>query len=280
MLGGRISLPANILKFTCTISGNIALNRVGNPVAVSLIYSRDNGVHWQRVLFGQNIACNAGDELVMRASSNNSSFSNSASSYYQFAISGEFYVSGSIMFLLSPSGIGTSIPNYAFYNLFKNCAAIKSAPDIPATSVGSYSCYTMFEGCTGLTTAPNMNATTIADNCFRGMFYGCSNMATAPNLPATTLANNCYYDMFHGCAFSSVKIFGENVASKSLAFMFYSCANLNDIEVHFSAWSNSVNDCEKWVQGVAANGDFTCPSSLPDIRDVNHIPANWTKVDL
>lgn len=272
-------LPADILKFTCTAAGNIVLNRVGNPVAVSLIYSKDGGTHWQSVLFGQTIACNVGDELVMRASSINSSFSNSASSYYQFVISGEFYVSGSIMYLLSSLGLETSLPQYAFYNLFKNCAAIKSAPDIPATSVGSHACYTMFEGCTGLTTAPNMNATTVGYNCFRGMFYGCTNMATAPNLPATTLADACYYDMFHGCAFSSVKIYGENVAYNSLAFMFYNCHNLNDIEVHFPAWGSRVNDCEKWVYGVAANGDFTCPAALPNTRDVNHIPTNWNRIE-
>ena len=279
MLGGRIMLPANVLKFTCTTAGSIALNRVGNPVAVSLIYSIDGGAHWQSVLFGQAIACNVGDELVMCANTNNSSFSNSASSYYQFVISGEFYVSGSIMYLLSRLGLGTSIPQYAFYNLFKNCAAIKSAPDIPATSVGEYSCYTMFEGCTGLTSAPNMNATTVASNCFRGMFYGCTNMATAPDLPAKHLAICCYYDMFHGCAFSSVKIYGENVGALSLAFMFYNCHNLNNIEVHFSAWGSQVNDCEKWVNGVAANGDFTCPAALPNTRDVNHIPTSWNRIE-
>ena len=58
----------------------------------------------------------------------------------------------------------------------------------------------MFYGCAALTTAPALPATTLADNCYTGMFAGCTALTTAPALPATILTSGCYQDMFYDCA--------------------------------------------------------------------------------
>ena len=86
-----------------------------------------------------------------------------------------------------------------FRRLFWNCAALTSAPKLPATAL-SRSCYEfMFYKCTSLTTAPELPATSLDYSCYEGMFYGCTSLITAPALPATVLANNCYNSMFYGC---------------------------------------------------------------------------------
>lgn len=58
----------------------------------------------------------------------------------------------------------------------------------------------LFKDCAVLTSAPDLPATTLADRCYYGMFEGCTSLTSAPELPATTLANGCYFGMFNGCA--------------------------------------------------------------------------------
>ena len=70
---------------------------------------------------------------------------------------------------------------------------------LPATTLTGRCYYNMFKGCTSLTTAPELPATTLATNCYEFMFYKCTSLTTAPELPATTLVGNCYYNMFKGC---------------------------------------------------------------------------------
>ena len=89
--------------------------------------------------------------------------------------------------------------NARFCNLFKDCAVLTSAPELPATQLASY-CYSdMFYGCTSLTSAPELKATTLAYSCYDGMFMGCTSLTAAPELKATTLQDCCYLEMFSGC---------------------------------------------------------------------------------
>lgn len=74
-------------------------------------------------------------------------------------------------------------------------------------------------------------------------------------LPATTLADYCYYFMFNGCT---------NLASVSC-----------------SATDISAKDCTTdWLQGVAATGTFTTPSTTDWTSGFNGIPEGWTRADL
>ena len=89
--------------------------------------------------------------------------------------------------------------NARFCYLFKDCAVLTSAPELPATTLADFCYYSMFDGCTSLTAAPELKATTLAGNCYNGMFLGCTSLTAAPKLPATKLAGDCYRNMFNGC---------------------------------------------------------------------------------
>ena len=89
--------------------------------------------------------------------------------------------------------------NCSFISLFKNCKALRSAPQLLATALKE-SCYRqMFEGCTSLTQAPDLPATELQESCYHSMFKGCTALKSAPKLPATALKYSCYRQMFEGC---------------------------------------------------------------------------------
>lgn len=149
-----------------------------------------------------------------------------------FTISGDCYVYGNIMSLISSTNYtdlkvlsrdgnftylfngcshlkshpdkqlllpATTLTDCCYYGMFLECSGLTKAPALPATSL-SWGCYdSMFCGCTGLTKAPDLPTTTLAGNCYEYMFAGCTGLTTAPDLPATTVASYCYCGMFEGC---------------------------------------------------------------------------------
>ena len=98
-------------------------------------------------------------------------------------------------------------------------------------------------------------AITLTPQCYNYMFIGCTSLTTAPELPATTLANYCYQGMFNGCtSLNSIKCLATDI---------------------------SATECTtKWLNGVAASGTFTTPSSTAWSTGVNGIPEGWTRVDV
>ena len=103
----------------------------------------------------------------------------------------------------------TTLAEYCYQAMFKDCTSLTTAPELPATTMANY-CYNgMFNGCTSLTSAPALNATTLAEGCYGdegnsmsyegGMFQNCTSLATVPTLPATTMETRCYAQMFSGC---------------------------------------------------------------------------------
>ena len=128
----------------------------------------------------------------------------------------------------------TLTKNYAFCNLFNNNKHIVNHPSktlvLPATTLTNYCYYYMFRDCTYLT--------------------------TAPALPATTLTNNCYYYMFKNCTnLSSVTCLATDISATS-------CTS-------------------NWLDGVAASGTFTTPSSTDwsSKTGASGIPSGWTRVN-
>ena len=106
--------------------------------------------------------------------------------------------------------------NARFRNLFRNCAVLTSAPELPATALAD-DCYSfMFGGCTSLTATPELPAKKLADYCYNGMFTECTSLTSAPELPATTLAEGCYSSMFADCTkLSTVTMLAPSVQIRS-----------------------------------------------------------------
>jgi hypothetical protein len=127
------------------------------------------------------------------------------------------------------SGSHPSMASSCYAHLFRDCAALVSAPALPATTLASGCYQSMFLGCTSLASAPALPATTLASNCYDSMFYGCTALASPPDLPATTLANYCYRSMFQGCtALTSAPALlpATTLASDCYEFMFRDCTAL------------------------------------------------------
>ena len=88
-----------------------------------------------------------------------------------------------------------------FHNLLVNNPIHQVDPlFLPATTLTDDCYYEMFRGCSSLTTAPELPATTLAYYCYAYMFQGCTSLTVAPELPATALASGCYNSMFMGCS--------------------------------------------------------------------------------
>ena len=141
-----------------------------------------------------------------------------------------------------------------FYELFYNCACLRTAPDLPSMTltIGCYEymfdcctnlaaapelpatvmvpwCYSgMFSGCSSLTIPPALPSTTLAESCYDYMFSGCTGLASAPALPATTLAEGCYYGMFSGCTdlASAPVLPAMTMTEQCYSYMFSGCTGL------------------------------------------------------
>ena len=99
----------------------------------------------------------------------------------------------------APELAATNLSNNCYVRMFMGCTGLTAAPALPATTVTGCCYQEMFEGCTSLTQAPVLPAMTLISSCYKEMFYGCTALTTAPELPATTLAPACYQEMFSGC---------------------------------------------------------------------------------
>ena len=59
--------------------------------------------------------------------------------------------------------------------------------------------YNMFRGCTSLTTAPELPATTLIRGCYENMFYNCTSLnyvkCLATDIPASSCTKNWVYNV-------------------------------------------------------------------------------------
>ena len=63
------------------------------------------------------------------------------------------------------------------------------------------SCFiNLFKNCTALATPPELPAIDLSEKCYASMFYGCSHLVAAPKLPAQTIPRMAYYAMFSSCS--------------------------------------------------------------------------------
>jgi hypothetical protein len=151
------------------------------------------------------------------------------------------YVYGDIMFLMCDAKFKprTSMANFAFQGLFKNCTWLRLRDDkklILSAKTLSKGCYAdMFSGCTGLTSLTGLGFPTVdiplAPRCFDSMFLG-TGISKIPEgfLPWTKLEFACYRKMFDSC--TSLKdvpsnlLPAMNLEKACYLRMFFGCSKL------------------------------------------------------
>ena len=169
---------------------------------------------------------------------------------------------GDIRTLLDWKNYSTVDTQYArFCSLFKNCAVLTSAPELPATALAD-DCYnSMFLGCTSLTATPELPATKLADYCYSSMFIKCTSLTSAPELPATTLAEGCYSSMFADCTkLSTVTMLAPSVQIRSWT---------ND----FVYWLDNAGTDETVSSRTLIVTDKAAYTALKNNTD--YLPAKW-----
>ena len=178
--------------------------------------------------------------------------------------------------------------NARFCNLFDECVALTSVPDLPATTLASNCYYGMFYGCTNLNSAPALPATTLASNCYSEMFSGCTNLNTAPELPATTLVEACYSEMFSGCTNlnTAPSLPATKLVENCYYNMFSGCTNLNTApklpatKLAYWCYYGMFNDCSSLTEApilpaeTLANGCyFYMFSGCKNLKTAPSLPA-------
>ena len=177
------------------------------------IYSLDGGMSWHPVSSETICTLNAGESVMIRNTSPiTESFACPYNGLFSPNMK-RFNVSGNIMSLLTEDYKKFNSLHYVdeeedldFYfdnilqAVFKGTNVVDASNLIlPATEL-SYNCYwNMFRDCTQLESAPKLPATILAANCYQGMFQGCTSLKECPELPATLLPSYCYNLMFLGC---------------------------------------------------------------------------------
>ena len=170
--------PIPYLCFTANTAGStVQLTRYRYPPGQSLETSTDRK-NWSSYTVWSTITLsNVGDKVYMRNTSETVKNLNSSSAFHYFVMTWSIAASWDIGYLCCKNSTDTVL-QYWFYQLFKDCTALTSCPELPAT--------------------------TLSDNCYEYMFENCSNLETLPKLPATTLTRECYYAMFYYC--SKIKV--------------------------------------------------------------------------
>lgn len=156
------------LTLTAVESSTVELRVIGSPTISGLQYRTGLKENWLAYTPGTVLTLQAGQKVQFFNTS--SSLSSSASDYVQFILSGQIQASGNCFSML----------NYAdragyrcFTNLFRNCAGLLTAPELPIEFLAGY--------------------------CYSGMFRDCTNLVTGPFLPAQSLNAYCYNALFQGC---------------------------------------------------------------------------------
>ena len=210
-------------KFKMTTSGNYTIS--------GLQYSVNNG-KWENVEKDIPVAFGGTNGTLRLRGTNIKGTASNRSEYSKITFTDKnvkVACTGDIRTLLNWKNYSTvDTQNAIFCYLFDGCAALTSAPELPATKLADYCYYSMFEGCTSLTAVPELPATTLANHCYHSMFGGCTSLTAASELKATTLANFCYYNMFDGCTSltSAPELKATTLAYYCYYCMFYGCTSL------------------------------------------------------
>ena len=173
----------------------------------------------------------------------------------------------------------TILANGCYYEMFYNCTALTSAPELPAVNLAEICYYNMFFNCTSLTAAPALPAPTLATKCYQYMFQSCTSLTTAPELPATNLANYCYNGMFFNCSklTTAPELPSTNLAMACYYIMFSGCTSLTSVTIYATSTGNS--SFASWLNNVASSGTVYNNGfmDLPK-NSASGVPSGWTEI--
>ena len=196
--------------------GYLYFELAGTMSDITIEYSTDK-TNWTSVTLSTSgttstyITINKGRPTYIRG--NNSAYATSSSAYFHFRCTGYSVVGGNIMsliygdnfkgqttlsstyafnslfksagYLMSISNLrlpATSIPNYAYQNMFYGNNINDMIPEIPATYVGFYGMSNMFGSCTSLNDVPDLSTITRVNGyAFANMFSNCSALTVLPD---------------------------------------------------------------------------------------------------
>ena len=160
---------------------------------------------------------------------------------------------------------------HCFYQMFQDCTALTTAPELHAMTLAN-GCYeAMFSGCTSLTSAPVLPATTLAPWCYANMFFECTSLTEASELPATTLTEGCYNSMFYGCTSLTVApdIPATTVASGCCQNMFNGCSSLicppelHALQLEYGCYGWMFVNCSSIRLSDTQTDVYTMPYRIP-----------------
>lgn len=230
-----------------------------NYTLPDLEYSVNNG-KWQKVVADNPVVF--GDEhgsLRLRGKCSNGTATDYQNySWIDFGFSRvEVKCSGDIRTLIDYTAYdAVATGNCSFISLFKNCTALKSAPQLPAKALKE-SCYRqMFEGCTSLEQAPDLPATELKESCYQSMFTGCTALVKIPKkLPAKELDNYCYESMFKGCTSltKAPELRATKIMEGCYKSMFEDCKKL--ISVTMLATEYGYESLSGWLDGAGTEAE-------------------------
>ena len=230
--GGKAEFTPYV-TFTADAAQTFKMKTFGNYAIDKLEYSLD-GNEWTAVEKDKEVEFGgAKGSLRLRGKNPNGTASSSVYNYSNITFTHSYVkvaCTGDIRTLLDWEYYKTvDTQNARFNNLFYDCTALTSAPELPAENLANYCYKSMFYGCSSLKTAPKLPAKTMASECYAHMFNECSSLKKAPELPAETLAHACYSSMFQECyALESApaSLPAKKMASQCYSWMFNGCSSL------------------------------------------------------
>lgn len=256
--GGEAEVLAPYVTMKANSKQTFKMTCAGTYTLPDLEYSVNNGT-WKKVVANQGVDF-GGDlgSLRLRGICPNGT----ATDYQNYATitfsdeSVKVDCSGDIRTLIDYTAYdAVATENCSFISLFKNCKALRSAPQLLATALKE-SCYRqMFEGCTSLEQAPDLPATVLKESCYQSMFTGCTALVNAPELPAKELDNYCYESMFKGCTSlqKSPKLRAIKIMEGCYKSMFEDCKKL--ISVTMLATEYGYESLSGWLDGAGTEAE-------------------------
>ena len=290
--GGKTEeCPTPYITFTANGEQKFMMTTEGGYTISGLEYSVNNG-KWTTVEAGTEVPFGGtnGDLRLRGISPNGSATDWYACSTIKFTEANvNVACTGDIRTLLDwriYNIVGTN--NARFCSLFKDCAVLTSAPELPATTLADFCYQRMFEGCTSLKTAPILPAENLARKCYSDMFDGCTSLVKAPALPAMVLTDYCYSSMFMNCTSleSAPELSATKLAKYCYSYMFYGCENLSSVTM--LAPSDKIKDTSDsfnyWLDNAGTNDGITRKLIVLDeaaynelVNNEAYLPAIWKK---
>ena len=258
--GGVAEEEPPYVTMTATSNQTFKMTCAGTYTLPNLEYSVNNGRTWKEVVADNPVEFGGGlGSLRLRGKCPNGT----AENYQNYATItfGDENVkvdcSGDIRTLIDYTAYdAVATENCSFISLFKNCKALRSAPELPATALKG-SCYRqMFEGCTSLTQAPDLPATVLKESCYQSMFTGCTALVKVPKkLPAKELDNYCYESMFKGCTSltKALELRATKIMEGCYKSMFEDCKKL--ISVTMLATEYGYESLSGWLDGAGTEAE-------------------------